>query len=124
MLTSNEEALMVIMEAIRPQATLPAKEWPWPSTPLPPEFYKGSKYVFEAEGKSRTAEGVIDYYIELVDKYPIISIEDGLAEDDWDGWRLFTEAGEKAADRRGRPLCYQYGTLEQGDQERGWPTPY
>jgi enolase len=91
MLVSNEEALMVIMQAIQAAGYTPGEEVALAIDAAATEFYKDGKYVFEAEGKSRTAEELIDYYTVLAGKYPIISIEDGLAEDDWDGWRLFTE---------------------------------
>lgn len=56
------------------------------------EFFKGNKYELEGEGKSLDAQGMVDYWKKLVDAYPIKSIEDPMAEDDWDGWRLLTEA--------------------------------
>jgi enolase len=55
------------------------------------EFYKNGKYVLASEKKKLTAARMIDYYEKLIDKYPILSIEDGLAENDWDGWRLMTD---------------------------------
>jgi len=55
------------------------------------EFYKNGKYVLASEKKRLSAAKMIDYYEELIDKYPILSIEDGLAENDWDGWRLMTD---------------------------------
>lgn len=90
-LVSNEEALMVIMQAIQAAGYTPGEEVALAIDAAATEFYKDGKYVFEAEGRSRTAEELIDYYTVLAGKYPILSIEDGLAEDDWDGWRLFTE---------------------------------
>jgi enolase len=91
MLGSNEEALESIMEAIAAAGYKPGEEIMIALDPAATEFYKDGKYVFEADGTSRTAVEMIDYYSMLVDKYPIISIEDGLAEDDWEGWRLMTE---------------------------------
>ncbi len=91
MLGSNEEALAVIVEAISAAGYKPGEQIALALDPAATEFYKEGRYVFEAEGKSRTAEEMVDYYAMLVDKYPIISIEDGLAEDDWDGWRKLTE---------------------------------
>jgi enolase len=91
MLGSNEEALEAIMEAIADAGYKPGEEIMIALDPAATEFYKDGKYVFEAEGTSRSAAEMVDYYSMLVDKYPIISIEDGLAEDDWDGWRLLTE---------------------------------
>jgi len=91
MLGSNEEALAVIVEAISAAGYKPGEQIALALDPAATEFYKEGRYVFEAEGKSRTAEEMVDYYAMLVEKYPIISIEDGLAEDDWDGWRKLTE---------------------------------
>jgi len=91
MLGSNEEALAVIVEAISAAGYKPGEDIALAIDAAATEFYKDDRYVFEAEGKSRTAEEMVDYYAMLADKYPIISIEDGLAEDDWDGWRKLTE---------------------------------
>lgn len=91
MLGSNEEALAIIVEAITAAGYKPGEDIALAIDAAATEFYKDGKYVFEAEGKSRTAEEMVDYYALLADKYPIISIEDGLAEDDWDGWRKLTE---------------------------------
>ncbi|HBC93255.1 MAG TPA: phosphopyruvate hydratase [Pelotomaculum sp.] len=91
MLGSNEEALAVIVEAISAAGYKPGDQIALALDPAATEFHKEGRYVFEAEGKSRTAEEMVDYYTMLADKYPIISIEDGLAEDDWDGWRKLTE---------------------------------
>ena len=55
------------------------------------EFFKNGKYEYEGEGKSLDAGGMVDYYAELVEAYPIVSIEDGMAEDDWDGWKALTD---------------------------------
>ena len=60
--------------------------------PASSEFYKDGKYVLEGEGKTLDAAGMVRYYAELVGRYPIVSIEDGCAEDDWDGWKLLTDA--------------------------------
>ncbi len=59
--------------------------------PASSEFYEDGKYILKAENASLTSEEMVDYYVNLLKKYPIISIEDGLAEDDWAGWKLFTE---------------------------------
>jgi enolase len=61
--------------------------------PASTEFYDAakSKYILESENRELTSAEMVDFYADLVDKYPIISIEDGLAEDDWDGWKLMTK---------------------------------
>lgn len=89
-LGSNEEALAVLVEAIQGAGYRPGEDVYLAIDAAATEFYKEGKYIFEAEGKSRTAVEMVDYYAMLADKYPIISIEDGLAEDDWAGWEALT----------------------------------
>ena len=91
-LSSNEEALKVIMEAIKNSGYKAGKEIMIALDPASTEFYdaKSKKYNLTAEKKKLSADKMIDYYDELCDKYPIISIEDGLAEDDWKGWEKLT----------------------------------
>ncbi|MCG9967572.1 phosphopyruvate hydratase [Pelotomaculum terephthalicicum JT] len=91
MLGSNEEALAVIIEAIQATGYQPGEEIALAIDAAASEFFKEGKYVLAAENKSLTAAEMVDYYTMLVDKYPIISIEDGLAEDDWDGWKMLNE---------------------------------
>lgn len=91
MLGSNEEALAVIMEAIQAAGYQPGESIALAIDAAATEFFKDGKYVLAAEGKSLTAAEMVDYYAMLADKYPIISIEDGLAEDDWDGWKMLTD---------------------------------
>ncbi|MBP7332668.1 MAG: phosphopyruvate hydratase [Firmicutes bacterium] len=91
MLGSNEEALEVIMEAIAASGYQPGAEIMIALDAAATEFCKDGKYVFAMEGTSRSAAEMVQYYAMLVDKFPIISIEDGLAEDDWEGWLGLTE---------------------------------
>ncbi len=90
-LQTNEEAIGVIVQAIDQAGYVPGQDVFIALDPAASEFYKDGKYVFAAEGKSRTSEEMVDFYEELVDKYPIVSIEDGHAEDDWAGWTKMTE---------------------------------
>lgn len=90
-LGSNEEALQVICEAIKEAGLEPGKDIMLAIDAASSEFYKGGKYELAGEGKTKTATEMVDFYEELVNKYPIISIEDGLAEEDWDGWKVLTE---------------------------------
>ncbi len=96
-LRSNEEALQVLIEGIERAKYIPGDEVLLALDPASSEFYKDGVYRLEAEAKpDKSAEEMVDFYAKLVDKYPIISIEDGMAEDDWEGWKLLTEAiGEK-----------------------------
>lgn len=90
-LGSNEEALQVICEAIKEAGLEPGKDIMLAIDAASSEFYKDGKYELSGEGKTKTAAEMVDFYEELVNKYPIISIEDGLAEEDWDGWKVLTE---------------------------------
>ena len=92
-LKSNEEALEVIMQAISNAGLQPGKDILLALDPASTEFYdaKTAKYHLKAEGKEFTATQMIGFYADLLEKYPIISIEDGLAEDDWEGWQQMTE---------------------------------
>ena len=96
-LRSNEEALQVLIEGIERAKYIPGDEVLLALDPASSEFYKDGVYRLEAEAKpDKSAEEMVDFYADLVEKYPIISIEDGMAEDDWEGWKLLTEAiGEK-----------------------------
>ena len=92
-LSSNEEALKTIVEAIEKAGYKPGEEIKLALDVAATEMYDKEKKLYNLKGEGRTLniEEIIDYYEDLVDKYPIISIEDGLDEDDWDGWKLLTE---------------------------------
>jgi enolase len=90
-LQSNEEALMVLLEAIRAAGYVPGDQVAIAMDPATSEFYRDGAYVIEHEGRTFQAEQMVDYWSDLVDRYPIISIEDGLDQEDWAGWELLTE---------------------------------
>ncbi len=90
-LGSNEEALQLIITAIEQAGYKPGKEIGLAMDAAANEFYKKGKYILESENKKLTSKQMIDYYEGLVDKYPILSIEDGLAEQDWKNWELMTD---------------------------------
>ncbi|WP_294379029.1 phosphopyruvate hydratase [uncultured Clostridium sp.] len=90
-LKSNKEALDVIIEAIEKAGYKPGEEMFIAIDAASSEYYKDGKYVLEHEGKTFTSEEMVDFLEKWVDEYPIISIEDGLAEEDWDGWKILTE---------------------------------
>lgn len=95
-LKSSEEALEVIVEAINQAGYQPGKDIFIALDAAASEFYQKGKYILTREGVERSAEEMIEYYAKLVAKFPIISIEDGLAEDDWDNWNKLTKRlGEK-----------------------------
>ncbi|KGG80289.1 phosphopyruvate hydratase [Caloranaerobacter azorensis] len=92
-LGSNEEALATIVEAIKKAGYKPGEEIALALDVAATELYDKEKKVYKlaGEGKELTAEELVNFYSELVEKYPIISIEDGLDEEDWEGWKLLTE---------------------------------
>jgi enolase len=96
-LGSNEEALSLIMEAIATAHYEPGKDIFIALDPAASSFYRDGKYILSAEkNPNKSAEEMVKFYADLTERYPIISIEDGLAEDDWDGWKLLTdELGKK-----------------------------
>ncbi len=95
-LASADEALSFIMQAIESADYKPGEDVMLALDAASSEFYVDGKYELKGEGKSLDADGMIAYYQDLVVRYPIVSIEDGMAEDDWDGWKALTEAlGEK-----------------------------
>ena len=92
-LKSNEEALKVIAQAVESAGYVLGKDILFALDVAATEIYDEAKqtYFLEGEGKVLSSAEMIDYYSELIEKYPIISIEDGLAEEDWEGWKLMTE---------------------------------
>jgi enolase len=88
MLENNEEAIKLILEAIKQAGYEPEKDIYIALDSAASEFYKEGFYHFD--GKKLSSEDMVSYYEALVDKYPIISIEDGMSEADWDGWQIFT----------------------------------
>lgn len=90
-LKSNEEAIQVIVEAIKNAGYKPGEQVMIALDTAASEIFKAGKYHLAGEGVTKTAAQMVDWYEELCKKYPIISIEDGLAEDDWKGWKLLTE---------------------------------
>lgn len=90
-LNSNTEGFELIVEAIKKAGYVPGKDVCLGIDVAASEFYKDGKYVLEGEGRSLSTLELIDFYEELIDKYPIISIEDPVDENDWEGFRLITE---------------------------------
>jgi enolase len=88
---SHEEAIRLIIDAIESAGYKPGTDIGLALDCAASEFYKKGKYILLSENKKLTAEKLIDYYGHLIDNYPILSIEDGLAEQDWKGWALMTD---------------------------------
>jgi enolase len=90
-LPSNESAIEIIVEAIQKAGYTPGTQVCIALDPASSEFYEGGNYVLKGEGRTLTGEQMVDYYENLIGKYPIISLEDGLAEDDWATWKILTD---------------------------------
>jgi enolase len=88
---SNEEALEALMEGIRAAGYVPGDQIAIALDPAVSELYKDGAYVLEHEGRTLTADKLADYWVGLVGRYPIISLEDGMAEEDWTGWTTLTD---------------------------------
>ena len=91
-LGSNEEAIQVVIEAIGKAGYEPGKDAFIALDVAATELYADGKYVFSGEGVTRNSDQMIEFYRDITSKYPVISIEDGLSEDDWDGWKNLTSA--------------------------------
>ncbi|SIS39684.1 phosphopyruvate hydratase [Insolitispirillum peregrinum] len=90
-LKSADDALGFIMKSIEAAGYVPGEDIMLALDSASTEFFKGGKYVMEGEGKTLDSEGMVRLYEDLCNRYPILSIEDGLAEDDWEGWKLLTD---------------------------------
>jgi enolase len=90
-LPSNKQAVDVILSAIEGAGYKPGRDCFIALDPAASEFYKDGQYILAREGASLSTSEMIDYYVKLASSYPLISIEDGMAEDDWDGWQLLTQ---------------------------------
>ncbi|GMA49969.1 enolase [Alicyclobacillus contaminans] len=91
-LKTNEDAIAIIVQAIEEAGYTPGAQVSIALDVASTELYQNGVYVFEGEGVTRSADDLIKYYETLREKYPIVSIEDGLAEDDWEGWQALTRA--------------------------------
>ena len=95
-LAGNRKALDAIMKGIENAGYTPGEDVAICLDPAASEFFKGGKYILASEDKKLTPKEMVAYYASLVDDYPIVSIEDGMAEDDWDGWIMLTnELGDR-----------------------------
>jgi enolase len=95
-LASNQDALKVIMEAIEAAGYRPGEDVALALDPATTELYRDGEYHLEGEGRTLDAAGMVEYWTALCDRYPIVSIEDGMAEEDWEGWVALTRAlGER-----------------------------
>ncbi len=90
-LSSNNQAVELIIEAIEKAGYKPGKDCFIALDPASSEYYEDGKYHLSREGKTLTSSEMVDFYVNWINSYPIISIEDGMAEDDWEGWQLLTK---------------------------------
>ncbi len=90
-LSSNEEPLALLVEAIEKAGYKPGEEIALAMDSAASEFFKDGKYHLKADNLELTSEEMVKFYEKLVDKYPIVSLEDGLAEEDWEGWKILTQ---------------------------------
>ncbi len=118
-LSSNEEALKILVEAIEKAGYVPGEDIFLAIDAAASEFFRDGRYMMKETGDSGfTAEALVDYYQSLVEKYPIVTIEDGLAEDDWRGWKVLTEAlGDKVQLVGDDIFVTNYERLKRGIEE-------
>lgn len=90
-LASNKQAIEAVLAAIEKAGYKPGKDCFIALDPAASQFYRDGKYILTKEGASLTSQEMVDYYVKWAAGYPLISIEDGMAEDDWDGWQLLTQ---------------------------------
>jgi len=118
-LASNEDALKLIVDAISKAGYKPGTDVAIALDPAASEFFHDGSYVLKGEGKTLTGAQLVDMYAAWIGRYPIISIEDGMAEDDWDGWKLITDKlGDKVQLVGDDLFVTNVARLEQGI-ERG-----
>jgi enolase len=91
-LASNEEAVQILVEAIESAGRVPGEEIAIAMDPASSELFKDGNYVLAGEGRTLSSGDMVEYLVDLVERYPIVSIEDGMAEEDWDGWAALTTA--------------------------------
>jgi enolase len=91
-LPQNEDAIKLLLEAIERAGRVPGEEIALALDPATSELWDDGAYVLAGEGRTLSSGELVDYWVDLADRYPIVSIEDGMAEEDWDGWAACTEA--------------------------------
>jgi len=91
-LAHNEDAVRILVEAIEAAGRVPGDEIAIAMDPASSELYRDGAYVLAGEGRTLSSDEMVAYFVDLVDRYPIVSLEDGMAEDDWDGWTSLTTA--------------------------------
>ncbi|MEJ2509632.1 MAG: phosphopyruvate hydratase [Gammaproteobacteria bacterium] len=118
-LPSNEAAIEVILEAIDKAGYKAGEDIAIALDPASSEFYKDGQYDLASEGKKLSSAEMVDYLADWVERYPIVSIEDGMAEDDWEGWKLLTERLGKKVQLVGDDLFVTNTTILQEGIDKG-----
>jgi enolase len=91
-LPANEDAVTLLVEAIKLAGRVPGEDIALAMDPATSELWRDGSYVLAGEGRTMSSAELVDYWVDLVQRFPIVSIEDGMAEEDWDGWARLTEA--------------------------------
>ncbi len=118
-LANNEEAVKILIEAITATGREPGKDIAIALDPATSEIFKDGAYHLAGENRVLSSAEMVDYWVDLCDRYPIVSIEDGMAEEDWDGWQLMTEKLGKRIQLVGDDLFVTNSSLLQKGIDRG-----
>ena len=111
-LESNEAALQVVIEGIKAAGYAPGEQVAIALDPATSELFQDGSYVLEHENRTLTAEELAAYWADLAERYPILSIEDGMDEEDWSGWSAHRQAGGEDPAGRRRPVRHQHAAAE------------
>jgi enolase len=118
-LENNEEAVKILLEAIAATGREAGRDVAIALDPATSEIYRDGRYQLAGEGRSLSSAEMVEYWVDLCDRYPIVSIEDGMAEDDWDGWQLLTEKLGRRIQLVGDDLFVTNATILQRGIDRG-----
>ena len=120
---SNEEALQALVDGIEAAGYRPGDDVAIALDPATSEIHDGGVYRLEHEGRDLSPDEMAAYWADMAGKYPIVSIEDGMDEDDWDGWKALTDrlGGQRPAGGR-RPVRHEHRAAEARHRRRAWPT--
>jgi enolase len=110
-LPTNEDAVTLLVEAIKVAGRVPGEDIALAMDPATSELWRDGSYVLAGEGRTMSSAELVDYWVDLVSRFPIVSIEDGMAEEDWDGWARLTEAVGDKVQLVGDDIFVTNGTL-------------
>ena len=123
-LPQNEDAVKLLLEAIERAGRVPGEEIALALDPATSELWDDGAYVLPGEGRTLSPAELVDYWVELVDRYPIVSIEDGMAEEDWDGWAACTKALGGRVQLVGDDIFVTNAKILERGSAKGSPTPF